>query len=55
MKPPYDKVTKPVNPLKRRRSSHYIDDLLAQCDFSQPRSAEDEHWMASPPKGKELL
>ncbi|MFA1644780.1 MAG: hypothetical protein ACDS79_04725 [Enterobacteriaceae bacterium] len=36
-------------------SSHKIEDLLAQCDFSQPRSAEDEAWMNDPAKGKELL
>lgn len=37
------------------RSSHKIEDLLAQGDYSQPLSAEDREWMDSPPVGKELI
>ena len=40
-------VVKPAQP-------HYtLTELLAQCDFSQPLSAEDREWLDAPPVGLE--
>lgn len=41
--------------LRPERRRYTLDDLLSQCDFSQPRSQEDEVWVNSPPVGKELI
>jgi antitoxin ChpS len=30
-----------------------LAELLAQCDFGQPMSAEDREWLDDPPLGKE--
>ncbi len=32
-----------------------LEELLAQCDYSQPLSAEDREWIDAPPVGRELL
>ncbi|HBC0018027.1 TPA: hypothetical protein JG871_003946 [Enterobacter hormaechei subsp. xiangfangensis] len=40
---------------RQKRSSHRIEDLLAQCDFSQPMSEEDREWMNAPAVGREIL
>lgn len=47
-------VAQPIARQKRRRSSHNIRDLLAQCDFNEPRNDEDELWINSPAIGREI-
>ncbi len=32
-----------------------LAELLAQCDFSKPMSAEEREWIDAPVKGRELL
>ncbi len=32
-----------------------LAELLAQCDFSQPLSAEDREWVDAPPVGREKI
>ena len=39
-----------VRPAQKRYS---LDELLSQCDFTQPMSAEDREWMDAPPVGLE--
>ncbi len=35
---------------------HYtLEELLEGSDYSEPRSAEDQEWLDSPPVGRELL
>ena len=39
-----------VRPTQKR---YKLDELLAQCDFSQPMGAEDSAWIDVPPVGLE--
>jgi len=32
-----------------------LDELLVNCDYSQPLTAEDREWIDAPPVGRELL
>lgn len=41
--------------LRPERPRYTLEDLLSKCDFSQPRSQEDEEWVNSPPVGRELI
>lgn len=41
-----------VRPTQKRYS---LAELLAQCDFSKPMSAEEREWLDAPVKGRELL
>lgn len=41
--------------LRPERPRYTLEDLLSQCDFSQPPSLEDEAWVNSPPAGRELI
>ena len=38
-----------------RRSKYSLDELLSQCDFSQPMDEEEREWLESPPRGRELI
>jgi antitoxin ChpS len=38
-----------------RRSKYTLDELLSQCDFSQPLSEDERLWLDEPPVGRELL
>ena len=40
---------------RRRRSKYTLEELLAQCDFSQPYSEEELAWLNAPPVGREVL
>jgi antitoxin ChpS len=42
-----------LKPLKRPR--YTLDELLAQCDPTAPRSAEDQAWLDDAPVGEELI
>jgi len=42
--------------LKPHRKPRYtLDELLAKCDYSQPRTPEEQEWLDAPPVGRELL
>jgi antitoxin ChpS len=41
-------------PQQRTRLRYTGDELLAQCDFSQPLSPEDWEWIDAPAVGREL-
>ena len=32
-----------------------LDELLAKCDYSQPRTPEEQEWLEAPPVGRELI
>jgi antitoxin ChpS len=32
-----------------------LDQLLAECDYTAPRLAEDQEWIDTPARGRELL
>ncbi len=32
-----------------------LDELLAKCDYSQPRTPEEQEWLDAPPVGRELI
>jgi antitoxin ChpS len=38
----------------RKRPRYRLEDLLAESDYSQPRSPEEQEWLDLPPVGKEL-
>jgi antitoxin ChpS len=40
---------------QRRRPRYTVEELLAASDYSQPRTAEEQEWLSSPPIGRELL
>jgi hypothetical protein len=40
---------------KSPRSRYTLPELLLQADYPQPRSAEDQAWLAAPPAGRELI
>ena len=42
-----------ITPVKRPR--YALDELLAQSDFSGPRSPEDQQWLDDAPVGREVL
>jgi len=42
------KQDQPIKP------KYTIEQLLAQCDFSQPMSAEDREWLDAPSVGREI-
>ena len=42
-----------VRPCSRPR--YTLDELLAQCEPSAPRTAEDQEWLDLPPLGEEIL
>lgn len=37
------------------RPRYTLDELLAECDYSQPRTPEEQEWLDAPPVGRELL
>jgi antitoxin ChpS len=37
------------------RPRYTLEELLAKCDYSQPRTAEEQEWLDAPPVGRELL
>lgn len=39
----------------QRKPKYTLQELLDQCDFSQPISTEEQQWMDVAPVGKELL
>ena len=39
----------------RPKPRYTLEELLAKCDFSQPRSAEEQEWLGAPLVGRELL
>ncbi len=39
----------------RRPAKYSLDELLSQCDFSQPMSEEEREWIDSPAVGRELI
>jgi len=39
----------------RRPAKYSLDELLSQCDVSQPMSEEEREWLESPPTGRELI
>jgi antitoxin ChpS len=39
----------------RKRPRYTVEELLAASDYSQPRTAEEQEWLSSPPVGRELL
>ncbi|MGD0731548.1 MAG: AbrB/MazE/SpoVT family DNA-binding domain-containing protein [Terracidiphilus sp.] len=39
----------------RRRPRYTLDELLAQCDYSGPLTAEEREWIDAPAVGRELL
>jgi antitoxin ChpS len=42
--------------MQPRPKPHYtLEELLAKCDYSQPRTAEEQEWLDAPPVGRELL
>lgn len=41
--------------LRPERPRYTLDELLSQCDFSQPRSQEDEEWINVRPVGREIF
>jgi antitoxin ChpS len=44
-----------VEPMVKPAPKYTIDQLLAESDFSQPRSEEDKEWLGGESVGKELL
>ena len=42
-----------VEPKPRRR--YTMAELLAKCDYSQPRTQEEQEWLDLQPVGRELL
>ena len=42
--------------LKPQTKPRYtLDELLAKCDYSQPRTPEEQEWLDAPAVGRELL
>ena len=39
----------------KKRPKYTLEELLAQCDYSQPMSAEEREWLDAPAVGRELL
>lgn len=37
------------------RPRYTLDELLAESDYSQPRTPEEQEWLDAPPVGRELL
>ena len=48
-------VYEAISAKRVRRSKYTLDELLAQCDFSQPYSEEEREWLDAEPVGRELL
>jgi antitoxin ChpS len=44
-----------ADPAAERRPRYTLEELLAQCDPSAPRSEEDEAWLNDRPRGSEIL
>jgi len=42
-----------VDPHPKRR--YTLDELIAQCDLSAPRTAEDQEWFDDAPVGREQI
>lgn len=40
--------------LYRKRSKYTLSELLADCDPTQPISAEEQEWMQAAPTGREI-
>ncbi|WP_350149843.1 AbrB/MazE/SpoVT family DNA-binding domain-containing protein [Devosia sp. RR2S18] len=48
-------AVQPTGPKRRlRRPAYTLDHLLAECDFSSPRSEEEQAWIDAPPVGREI-
>jgi len=39
----------------RPKPRYTLEELLAKCDYSQPRTTEEQEWLDLPPVGRELL
>jgi antitoxin ChpS len=39
----------------RQRPKYTLEELLAQCDFNAPWSAEEREWMDTPSVGNEII
>jgi antitoxin ChpS len=42
-----------VEPKPRPR--YTMAELLAKCDYSQPRTPEEQEWLDAPPVGREMI
>jgi antitoxin ChpS len=50
---PFEEGDRAVEQKKKPR--YTLAELLAKCDYSQPRSSEEQEWLDAPPVGNELL
>jgi antitoxin ChpS len=39
----------------RPKTRYTLEELLADSDYSQPRTPEEQEWLDAPPVGRELL
>jgi antitoxin ChpS len=39
----------------KRRLRYTVDELLAQCDYSEPQTPEEREWVDAPAVGRELI
>jgi antitoxin ChpS len=39
----------------KKRPKYTLEELLAQCDYSQPMTDEEREWLDAPAVGRELL
>lgn len=47
-------IEKTEQPMQTR-PRYTLDELLAESDYSQPRTQEEQEWLDAPPVGRELL
>ena len=40
---------------EKKRPKYTLEELLAQCDYSQPMTDEEREWLDAPAVGRELL
>jgi antitoxin ChpS len=40
---------------RKRKRRYTLAELLAQTDYSQERSREEQEWLDSPPVGREII
>lgn len=50
--PPRDAVRPPKAPVRPR---YELEELLSECDFERPQSADDQAWLSGPPVGREII
>ena len=39
----------------KAKPKYTLEELIAQCDFSLPGTAEDQEWLDDPPVGREVI